>query len=139
MASEINPKSEAFDAHDGTPRYDEKQGTTEPIDAPKKSWALRNGLTPESFKAHEDYSKGTVELSRDMKPRHLNMIAIGGRLVPFLPLTFCRHCVTPAYCRLPHYYNDAPMAMWFANKLTVLVQVSSLVVVVRFRLVALVR
>lgn len=84
MASEINPKSEAFEANESSPRYDEKHGTTEPIDTPKKSWALRNGLTIESFKAHEDYSKGTVELSRDMKPRHLNMIAIGGRLVPSL-------------------------------------------------------
>ncbi|KAL6916764.1 hypothetical protein ACHAPO_006879 [Fusarium lateritium] len=80
MASEINPKSEAFDAHDGSPRYDEKQGTTEPIQTPKQSWALRNGLTLESFKAHDDYGKGTVELSRDMKPRHLNMIAIGGSI-----------------------------------------------------------
>ncbi|CAG7558311.1 unnamed protein product [Fusarium equiseti] len=78
MASEINPKSEAYDG--GSPRYDEKHGTTEPIEAPKKSWALRNGLTPESFKAHEDHGKGTVELEREMKPRHLNMIAIGGSI-----------------------------------------------------------
>lgn len=99
MASEINPKSEAYD---GSPRYDEKHGTTEPIEAPKKSWALRNGLTPESFKPHEDHDKGTVELEREMKPRHLNMIAIGGRLVSI----FCRHCVTPSY-----YRNDAPFPM----------------------------
>jgi amino acid transporter len=93
MASEINPKSEAFDAHDA-PRYDEKQGTTEPIQTPKQSWALRNGLTLESFKAHDDYGKGTVELSRDMKPRHLNMIAIGGRLVHFLPHFLSSLCNT---------------------------------------------
>ncbi|CAJ0554694.1 Ff.00g132070.m01.CDS01 [Fusarium sp. VM40] len=80
MASEIQPKHEALEAQDGSPRYDEKMGTSEPIDAPKKSWALRNGLTPASFGPHEDYSKGTVELSRDMKPRHLNMIAIGGSI-----------------------------------------------------------
>ncbi|KAH6963050.1 hypothetical protein HG530_006784 [Fusarium avenaceum] len=80
MASEIHPKTEALEAQDGSPRYDEKMGTSEPIDAPKKSWALRNGLTPASFGPHEDYSKGTVELSRDMKPRHLNMIAIGGSI-----------------------------------------------------------
>ncbi|WZH45512.1 amino acid permease/ SLC12A domain-containing protein [Fusarium acuminatum] len=80
MASEIHPKHEALEAQDGSPRYDEKMGTSEAIDAPKKSWALRNGLTPASFGAHEDYSKGTVELSRDMKPRHLNMIAIGGSI-----------------------------------------------------------
>ncbi|KAM0195722.1 hypothetical protein ACHAPA_006581 [Fusarium lateritium] len=80
MASEIQPKHEALEAQDGSPRYDEKMGTTESYDAPKKSWALRNGLTPASFGAHEDYSKGTVELSRDMKPRHLNMIAIGGSI-----------------------------------------------------------
>lgn len=46
------------------------------------SWATRNGLTIESFKSHEDQANGTVELEREMKPRHLNMIAIGGRLVP---------------------------------------------------------
>ncbi|SPJ74230.1 probable amino acid permease NAAP1 [Fusarium torulosum] len=80
MDSEIHPKHEALEAQDGSPRYDEKMGTTETIDAPKKSWALRNGLTPASFGPHEDYSKGTVELSRDMKPRHLNMIAIGGSI-----------------------------------------------------------
>ncbi|KAF4342160.1 amino-acid permease inda1 [Fusarium beomiforme] len=79
--SEIHPKSEALEAQDTSPRYDEKHGTTEPIeDAPKKSWALRNGLTPESFTPHEDHGKGTVELARDMKPRHLNMIAIGGSI-----------------------------------------------------------
>ncbi|KAM0250794.1 hypothetical protein ACHAP5_002011 [Fusarium lateritium] len=80
MASEIQPKHGALEAQDGSPRYDEKMGTTESYDAPKKSWALRNGLTPGSFGAHEDYSKGTAELSRDMKPRHLNMIAIGGSI-----------------------------------------------------------
>lgn len=94
MASEINPKTEAFDAHDGSPRYDEKHGTTEPIQTPKGSWALRNGLTIESFKAHDDYAKGTVELSRDMKPRHLNMIAIGGRLVLLPPRFLSSLCNT---------------------------------------------
>ncbi|KAJ4244745.1 Amino-acid permease inda1 [Fusarium torreyae] len=80
MASEIHPKEEALQAHDGSSPYDEKTGTVEPTEAPKKSWALRNGLTPASFTAHEDYSKGTVELQREMKPRHLNMIAIGGSI-----------------------------------------------------------
>jgi hypothetical protein len=46
-----------------------------------KSWATRNGLNFASFTAHEDSASGTVELERTMKPRHLNMIAIGGRLV----------------------------------------------------------
>ncbi|KAF4987654.1 hypothetical protein FGRMN_10245 [Fusarium graminum] len=80
MASEIHPKQGALEAQDGSPRYDEKQGTTEAIGGTKQSWAMRNGLTPASFGAHEDYSKGTVELSREMKPRHLNMIAIGGSI-----------------------------------------------------------
>ncbi|KAF5979506.1 putative amino acid permease NAAP1 [Fusarium bulbicola] len=79
--SEIHPKQEALEAQDTSPRYDEKQGTTEPIeDGPKQSWALRNGLTPGSFAPHADYAKGTAELQRDMKPRHLNMIAIGGSI-----------------------------------------------------------
>ena len=97
MASEIHPQEEALQAHDGSSPYDEKTGTVEPTEAPKKSWALRNGLTPASFTAHEDYSKGTVELQREMKPRHLNMIAIGGRLV-FLGPVCNRHQVKPAYC-----------------------------------------
>lgn len=91
MASEIQPKHEALEAQDGSPRYDEKMGTSEPIDAPKKSWALRNGLTPASFGPHEDYSKGTVELSRDMKPRHLNMIAIGGRSALTFPVVVMQY------------------------------------------------
>jgi amino acid transporter len=39
----------------------------------------RHGLNVESFKkAH--YGRGLVELDRPMKPRHLNMIAIGGSI-----------------------------------------------------------
>jgi amino acid permease len=64
------------------------QGSAEkaPIDAPlqpDQSWATRNGLNLKSFTPHDDLGTGTVELERTMKPRHLNMIAIGGRSVLF--------------------------------------------------------
>lgn len=39
----------------------------------------RNGLNLESFKKR-DYGHGIVELDRSMKPRHLQMIAIGGSI-----------------------------------------------------------
>lgn len=43
------------------------------------NFMTRNGLNLESFqKAH--YGPGHVELDRPMKPRHLNMIAIGGSI-----------------------------------------------------------
>lgn len=94
--SEIHPKQEALEAQDTSPRYDEKQGTTEPIeDGPKQSWALRNGLTPGSFAPHDDYAKGTAELQREMKPRHLNMIAIGGRSVIFVLSSLCNAGLLP--------------------------------------------
>ncbi|KAI5466842.1 amino acid permease/ SLC12A domain-containing protein [Mariannaea sp. PMI_226] len=47
---------------------------------PQRSWATRVGLNFESFTKHEDSDTGTVELERTMKPRHLNMIAIGGSI-----------------------------------------------------------
>ncbi len=55
----------------------------------KKSWATRNGLNLVSFTPHEDHNTGSAELERSMKPRHLNMIAIGGRSV--LPKSFVEH------------------------------------------------
>jgi amino acid transporter len=43
------------------------------------NFMTRNGLSLNSFKkAH--YGTGLVELDRPMKPRHLNMIAIGGSI-----------------------------------------------------------
>ncbi|RYP22544.1 hypothetical protein DL765_001602 [Monosporascus sp. GIB2] len=44
-----------------------------------ETWATRNGLTLDSFKQRQ-YGEGIVELDRTMKPRHLNMIAIGGSI-----------------------------------------------------------
>ena len=41
-----------------------------------ESWATRNGLSAKSFQ-RKDYGTGIIELERRMKPRHLNMIAIG--------------------------------------------------------------
>ncbi|KAF4976525.1 hypothetical protein FZEAL_6817 [Fusarium zealandicum] len=73
-------KIEPFDAHDSPHGMDEKPGTSEPISRPQKSWATRNGLTFSSFTPHEDSGTGSVELERSMKPRHLNMIAIGGSI-----------------------------------------------------------
>lgn len=46
---------------------------------PSTNFWTRNGLNAESFKkAH--YGHGLVELERPIKPRHLNMIAIGGSI-----------------------------------------------------------
>ncbi|KAM0428957.1 hypothetical protein ACHAPT_006760 [Fusarium lateritium] len=44
----------------------------------KESYMTRNGLTLESFKQRR--FDGAVELDRRMKPRHLQMIAIGGSI-----------------------------------------------------------
>lgn len=64
------------------PRSDEKVGTSrEIIHGEGKSWATRNGLNLTSFTRHEDLGMGSMELERAMKPRHLHMIAIGGRSV----------------------------------------------------------
>ncbi|KAF5022159.1 hypothetical protein F66182_5794 [Fusarium sp. NRRL 66182] len=71
---------EIMEPHTSPPTYDQKTGTSEPVGEIQKSWALRNGLTLESFKPHEHHGKGVVELQREMKPRHLNMIAIGGSI-----------------------------------------------------------
>ncbi|KAF7548411.1 hypothetical protein G7Z17_g7073 [Cylindrodendrum hubeiense] len=59
---------------------DEKVGSHESTTKPELSWATRNGLNLASFGAHQDHGSGTVELERTMKPRHLNMIAIGGSI-----------------------------------------------------------
>ncbi|KAH8906717.1 amino-acid permease inda1 [Coniochaeta sp. PMI_546] len=45
----------------------------------EEDWATRNGLTMRSF-GKRDYGKGIVELDRSMRPRHLQMIAIGGSI-----------------------------------------------------------
>lgn len=69
-------------ANDSSYRGDEKVDTTETtVGGHEKSWATRNGLNFTSFTPHEDHGTGSVELERNMKPRHLNMIAIGGRSV----------------------------------------------------------
>ena len=44
----------------------------------EESFWTRNGLTLESFKQRR--SDGPIELDRRMKPRHLQMIAIGGSI-----------------------------------------------------------
>ncbi|KAH7152103.1 amino acid permease/ SLC12A domain-containing protein [Dactylonectria estremocensis] len=59
---------------------EEKRGSHQDITKPEQSWATRNGLNLSSFTAHDDHGTGTVELERRMKPRHLNMIAIGGSI-----------------------------------------------------------
>lgn len=85
MADE-NVKNEALGPTTNTaPAGEEKTRTfeQEPASPPKLSWATRNGLTFESFTPHRDHLTGSVELERSMKPRHLNMIAIGGRYAPF--------------------------------------------------------
>ncbi|KAF5001484.1 hypothetical protein FDECE_10922 [Fusarium decemcellulare] len=44
-----------------------------------ETFMTRNGLNPQSFQRRH-YGRGIVELDRKMKPRHLNMIAIGGSI-----------------------------------------------------------
>jgi amino acid transporter len=47
----------------------------------EESWATRNGLNLRSFGKREGYTGGVAdELERNMKPRHLHMIAIGGSI-----------------------------------------------------------
>lgn len=45
----------------------------------EESFLTRHGLNLTSFKKRH-YGRGIVELERPMKPRHLNMIAIGGAI-----------------------------------------------------------
>ncbi|KAH6886263.1 amino acid permease-domain-containing protein [Thelonectria olida] len=52
---------------------------TQPQAYEQETFATRNGLNLESFKKRH-YGLGLVELDRKMKPRHLNMIAIGGSI-----------------------------------------------------------
>jgi yeast amino acid transporter len=52
-----------------------KQDMSEPFEEDK--WT-RSGLTLRSFQRREDNGTGTVELDRNMKARHIQMIAIGG-------------------------------------------------------------
>ncbi len=81
--ADVSMKKEAFEpTSDESPVGGETTGTVEREMKPNKSWATRNGLNFASFGPHEDHATGTVELERTMKPRHLNMIAIGGRYVP---------------------------------------------------------
>lgn len=78
---DITAKNEPVAANSISNGSEEKAGPVDPSSRPEKSWATRNGLNFKSFTPHEDYGSGSVELERAMKPRHLNMIAIGGRLV----------------------------------------------------------
>ena len=45
----------------------------------EENFFTRNGLNADSFKCRS-YGHGIVELERPLKPRHLNMIAIGGSI-----------------------------------------------------------
>lgn len=69
----------------GTIAPAEDYGTTQVINQqittvqPHPDFMTRTGINIESFKmAH--YGLGLVELERPIKPRHLNMIAIGGSI-----------------------------------------------------------
>ena len=67
----------------GIPTYSPDTAAITPAnyDGPKRDdrWLTRNGLSLESFKRREN-GEGIAELDRSMKPRHLNMIAIGGSI-----------------------------------------------------------
>ncbi|KAM5349635.1 hypothetical protein ACJ41O_006140 [Fusarium nematophilum] len=79
--ADLDPKAQPPEAHESAPEKvytSPEAGETHAVH--EKSWLTRNGLTLESFTPHEDYQAGSVELERQMKPRHLNMIAIGGSI-----------------------------------------------------------
>ena len=67
----------------GVPTYTPDTAAVVPADyeGPKleERWATRNGLSLDSFKRRVN-GEGPAELDRRMKPRHLNMIAIGGSI-----------------------------------------------------------
>jgi amino acid permease len=60
--------------HGGLPKPEESVEVARADD-----FMTRNGLNANSFKT-KHYGYGIVELERPMKPRHLNMIAIGGSI-----------------------------------------------------------
>lgn len=68
----------------GLPAYtaDTLAAPADTYDGPKleEDWATRNGLSLGSFKRRQGGETGVAELDRRMKPRHLNMIAIGGSI-----------------------------------------------------------
>lgn len=82
---DINSESKSQEAGGSPHRDEEKIQYGETSLRREKSWATRNGLNLASFTPHEDSGAGTVDLERTMKPRHLNMIAIGGRFVGIQP------------------------------------------------------
>ena len=67
----------------GVPTYSPDTAAIVPADyeGPKREedWATRNGLNFKSFQRRAN-GEGLAELDRSMKPRHLNMIAIGGSI-----------------------------------------------------------
>jgi amino acid transporter len=73
-------KEDFSKGHDGSDNYDNvavvETGSGR-SDMRDSDFMTRNGLNLESFKPR---STGAVELDRSMKPRHLNMIAIGGSI-----------------------------------------------------------
>lgn len=78
--ADIESKSEPVVVNPDSRSSEEKGASSSSITKPELSWATRNGLNFASFTAHQDHESGTVELERTMKPRHLNMIAIGGSI-----------------------------------------------------------
>ncbi|KAH6987796.1 amino acid permease/ SLC12A domain-containing protein [Ilyonectria sp. MPI-CAGE-AT-0026] len=78
--ADIESKSEPVVVSPDSRSSEEKGASSGSITKPELSWATRNGLNFASFTAHQDHGSGTVELERTMKPRHLNMIAIGGSI-----------------------------------------------------------
>jgi amino acid permease len=95
-----NMADHTTDTHKGVATEEAKNGVTHPppvyekgdtrdghidgVAKPQESWATRAGLTFRSFTRNKSHDFANVELERKMQPRHLNMIAIGGRyVVPF--------------------------------------------------------
>jgi amino acid transporter len=81
MATDDVTKNASPEKVAGVSGYSATNKSNEEVDViHSDSWLTRTGLTFDSFKRRRDVGEGVVELERTMKPRHLNMIAIGGSI-----------------------------------------------------------
>ena len=95
-------KEENGNGHNGVtqplPVYekgDTRDGHVDGVAQPEESWATRAGLNFRSFTRNKSHNFANVELERKMQPRHLNMIAIGGRYVFYPRSLDCPPILSP--------------------------------------------